>query len=247
MYLKCDTQGNVTGYRAHLVAKGFLQTTSVDYKETFAPVARLGSLRLLLLLTATFYMEAHHIDIKSAYFNGNLDEEIYMDQPKDFTVPGQESKVCCLQKALYNLKQAGWQWHAHLHSTLEGLGFKKNISSDVSIFIKRHDGGDLLIILVYIDNIALFGALDDIQAFKMQIAMHYKITDLGEVNQFLELHITHDRLKKTLTVDHSHYIQKMLTCFDMSQCSPVYTSFAAGMKLEANLDKDSNSSLTSGY
>ena len=151
-------------------------------------------------------MEAHHIDIKLAYLNRDLDKEIYMDQLKGFTAPGQESKVCCLKKALYSLKQAGRQWHTHLHSTLEGLGFQKNISSDVLIFIKCHDRGDPLIMLVYFDNIALFSALDDIQAFKTQIAMHYKVTDLGEVSHFLRLHNTHDRSKKTLTIDQTHYI-----------------------------------------
>ena len=99
----------------------------------------------------------------------------------------------------YSLKQAGRQWHTHLHSTLEGLGFQKNISSDVLIFIKCHHRGDPLIMLVYVNDITLFSTLDDIQAFKMQIAMHYKVTDLGEVSHFLRLHNTHDHLKKTLT------------------------------------------------
>ena len=192
-------------------------------------------------------MEAHHIDIKSAYLNGNLCEEIFMDQPKGFLVPGQAYKVYRLKKALYGLKQANRQWHAHLHSTLEGLGFQKNISSDVSIFIKRHNRGSPLIILVYVDDIALFGALDDIQAFKSQIAMRYKITDLGEVNQFLGLHITRNRLKKTLTIDQSHYIRKTLMRFGRSHYSPAYAPFAAGTKLKANSDKESNSSLTSRY
>ena len=101
LYLpKCDTHGNVTCYHAHLIAKGFSQTAGVDYEETFTPIARLDSLRLLLLLAANFDMEAHHIDIKSAYLNGDLDKEIYMDQPTGFMVLGQEYKVCCLKKGL---------------------------------------------------------------------------------------------------------------------------------------------------
>ena len=91
---KHDTQGNVTHYHAHLIAKGFPQTAGVDYEESFTPVARLDSLRLLLLLAANCDMEAHHIDIKSAYLNRDLDKESYMDQPKGFMVPGQESKRC---------------------------------------------------------------------------------------------------------------------------------------------------------
>ena len=101
--------------------------------------------------------------------------------------------------------------------------------------------------LVHIDNIALFGTLDDIQAFKMQITMCYKVTDVGEVSHFLRLHITHDHSKKTHTIDQMHYIQRMLTRFDMSQYHPVYTPFAVGTRLEVNPDSDSKSSLTSCY
>ena len=81
-------------YRARLVAKGFTQTAGIDYEETFAPVACLDSLRLLLSLATTYNWEVHQIDIKSAYLNGNLEEEIYMEQPKGFEVPGKEVKVC---------------------------------------------------------------------------------------------------------------------------------------------------------
>ena len=91
---KHDTQGNVTYYHAHLIAKGFSQTAGIDYEESFTPIARLNSLRLLLSLAANCDMEAHHIDIKLGYLSGDLDEEIYMDQLKGFMVPGQESKRC---------------------------------------------------------------------------------------------------------------------------------------------------------
>jgi len=101
--------------------------------------------------------------------------------------------------------------------------------------------------LIYINDIALFGALDDIQAFKTQISMHYKITNLGEVSHFLGLHITRDCLKKTLTIDQLHYIKRMLTHFNMLQCHPVYTPFAVGTRLEVNPDEDSESTLTSHY
>jgi len=116
---KRDTQGNITWYRSRLVAKGFTQTAGLDYQETFTLVARLDSLRLLLSLVATFDWEIHQIDIKSAYLNGNLEEEIYMDQPRGFEVKGAENKVCRLLKVIYGLKQAGRQWHKHLQHNLK--------------------------------------------------------------------------------------------------------------------------------
>ena len=170
-----------------------------------------------------------------------------MEQLKGFTVPGEEGKVCKLLKALYGLKQAGRQWHAHLHNTLQELGFMKNISNNVSIFIKRHEGGDPIIILVYVNDIAIFGKSDTISEVKTQIAAHYKTTDLGEINHFLGIHITRDHLKKTLYIDQMHYIKRMLTRYDMEQCLPMYTPFAASTILAANREPESDTALTSRY
>ena len=98
-----------------------------------------------------------------------------MDQPKGLKVAGKENQVCLLKKAIYGLKKIGQQWHALLHGTLEELSFHKLALGDTSIFIKHHDGGEigsiLLILLVYVDNIAIFGTLTDINVFKMQIFM----------------------------------------------------------------------------
>ena len=135
-------------YKAWLVTKGFTQEAGVDYEETFAPVAQLDSLRLLLSLAAVYDWEIHQIDIKSAYLNGVLEEEIYMDQPTGFEVPGSKGKVCHLLKAIYGLKQAGCQWHEHLQGTLSNFRYTKLISSNVSIFVKHHDEGDQVTIIV---------------------------------------------------------------------------------------------------
>ena len=145
---------------------------------------------------------------------------------------------CVLSLSLYMhafhsfmfLSIAGWQWHIHLHSILEELGFQKNIASDISIFIKCHDGRDLLIILVYVNDITIFGTLEDIESFKTQIATCYKVTDLEKVSQFLRLHVACNHPKKILTIHQSHYIHRMLTWFNMLQCQLVYTPFAAGTK-----------------
>ena len=137
--------------------------------------------------------------------------------------------------------------HAHLHATLEELGFSKNISSDVSIFIKLHEGETQLIILVYVDDILVFGTLQHVKDFKATMASRYKVTDLGEAHQFLGLHIFRDRSKKTIHITQSHYIERMLTRFDMSDCRPAYTPFAAGTTLTANTANDADSSLTSRY
>ena len=99
--------GSIDRYKARLVAKGFSQLEGTDFDETFAPVARLSSIRALLALGAHYDWEIHQMDVKTAFLNGDLDEEIYMTQPEGFVQPGKVNMVCKLRKALYGLKQAG--------------------------------------------------------------------------------------------------------------------------------------------
>ena len=177
---KWDTKGDITRYKVRLVAKGFTQTARLDYEETFAPIARLNSLRLLLAMATIFDWDVHHVNIKSAYLNGHLDEELYMDQPRGFETHEGGRKVCRLLKAIYGLKQAGRQWHEHLQCSLTDFGYKKLTSGDVSIFFKHHEGGDrITIILVYVDDMAIFGSLTDIRDMMKFIGSRYKFTDLG--------------------------------------------------------------------
>src|SRR6267154_5573930 len=105
-------------FHARLVAKGFTQIHGIDYDETFSPVARFESLRLLLALAALEDWEIHQMDVKSVFLNGVLDEEIYMEQPQGFITPGTETKVCRLKKAIYGLKQASRAWNLQFHGVL---------------------------------------------------------------------------------------------------------------------------------
>ena len=244
---KDHVQGNNKDYKACLVAKGFMQIAGIDYEETFAPVARLDLLKLLLSLAATYDWEIHQIDIKSAYLNGLLDKEIYMEQPKGFEIPGKEDKVCWLWKAIYRLKQAGRQWHEHLQDSLHTFGFEKLISGDVSIFFKHSEEGQITIILVYVDDMAIFGLREHVQATKDFIRSRYKYMDLGEIKHFLGLNITRDHSKRTLAIDQTQYIQCMLTRFDMTMCRPAHTPLDPNTILVANWEKESDSLLTTRY
>jgi len=94
-----------------LVAKGFKQKEGIDYFDTYAPVARITSIRVLMALASIFDLYVHQMDVKTAFLNGNLEEEVYMEQPEGFVMSGNERKVCKLIKSLYGLKQAPKQWH----------------------------------------------------------------------------------------------------------------------------------------
>lgn len=103
---KIKPDGTIDKYKARLVAKGFKQQVDIDFFDTFSPVTRVTSIRLLIAVAAIRDLKIHQMDVKTTFLNGDLDEEIYMDQPEGFVEPGQESKVCKLTKSLYGLKQA---------------------------------------------------------------------------------------------------------------------------------------------
>jgi len=121
-------------YHARLVAKGFTQIPGLDYDETFSPVARFESLRLLLALAALEDWEVHQLDVKSAFLNGVLDKEIYMEQPQGFITTGKETQVCHLKKAIYGLKQASCAWNSNIHAALTELGFKRTVT-DAGVYV----------------------------------------------------------------------------------------------------------------
>ena len=123
---KTDADGNVTVYKARLVAKGFWQIQGVDYDETFSPVAMLKSIRILLAIAAYFDYEIWQIDVKTAFLNGNIEEELYMIQPEGFVDLKDAGKVCKLQRTIYGLKQASRSWNLRFDEVIETFGFVQN-------------------------------------------------------------------------------------------------------------------------
>ena len=132
---KRDSIGNIERYKARLVAKGFTQEDGIDYKETFSPVSKKDSLRIIMALVAHYDLELHQMDVKIAFLNGNLEEEIYMDQPEGFSVKGKEHMVCKLKKSIYGLKQASRQWYLKFNDTITSFGFQEN-TVDRCIYMK---------------------------------------------------------------------------------------------------------------
>jgi hypothetical protein len=117
--------GQIVKHKARLMAKGYVQWAGVDFEEVFAPVARLESVRLILAIAAHRGWEVHHMDVKSAFLNGDLEEVVYVTQPPGFTSDGREHEVYRLHKALYGLRQAPRAWNAKLDTSLTSLGFTR--------------------------------------------------------------------------------------------------------------------------
>ena len=123
--LKKDSEVNVVKHKARLVVKGYVQRQGVDFEEVFAPVARLDTVCLILVLVANRGWEVHHMDVKTAFLNGDLEEEVYVSQPEGFTMKNKEHLVYKLSKALYGLRQAPRAWNIRLDKSLKHLGLKR--------------------------------------------------------------------------------------------------------------------------
>ena len=216
-------------FRARVVAKGFTQIQGIDYDKTFSPVARFESLRLLLALAVLEDWEIHQMDVKSAFLNGLLDEEIYMEQPEGFTVPGQEHNVCLLKKAIYGLKQASCAWNILFHSVLIGLGFTRT-RADAGVYVYHLiDGEGIVIIILYVDDITLIGdSSKEISRIKLVLSSRFEMTDLGKIESYLGVRIKRDRSTKRLEIDQSRYILDIVNHFGLSDTNPALTPLPAG-------------------
>jgi len=192
---KKDAAGNVICYKAHLIAQGFSQVPGVDYFDTFAPVAKLAAIRLVLMMAAADDMKMHQIDIKGAYLNGELTnrEVIYMLQPPSYHAPNSPRLVCRLRKTLYGLKQSGCQWYQRLVDImLRHLGFTC-CDVDQAVFFRRQ-GRAVIIVLVHVDDCTITAtSMILITDFKAWILEHVDITNLGKLHWLLGIEIKHDR------------------------------------------------------
>ncbi|WJZ95359.1 hypothetical protein VitviT2T_014135 [Vitis vinifera] len=186
--IKTRSDGSVERYKARLVAKGFTQEYGIDYEETFAPIARISSVRALLAVAAARKWDLFQMDVKYAFFNGDLSEEVYMQPPPGLSI--ESNKVCHLRRALYGLKQAPRAWFAKFSSTIFRLGYTAS-PYDSALFLRRTDKGTILLLL-YVDDMIITGDdLSGIQELKDFLSQQFEMKDLGHLSYFLGLEITH--------------------------------------------------------
>jgi len=150
---KRDSNGNIERYKARLVAKGYTKKWGIDYKETFSPVSKKDSLRIVLALVAHYDLELHQMDVKTVFLNGDLEEDVYMDQPEGFEIKGKDQMVCKLKKSIYGLKQASRQWYIKFNDTITSFGFKE-ITVDRCIY-QKISGSKFIFLVMYVDDILL--------------------------------------------------------------------------------------------
>ncbi|KAH9699266.1 retrovirus-related pol polyprotein from transposon RE1 [Citrus sinensis] len=187
--VKYNPDGSISKYKARLVAKGFHQTQGVDFFETFSLVVKPCTKRIILSLAVMNHWLIRQLDINNAFLNGILTEEVFMHQPEGFIHPQFPSHVYKLTKALYGLKQAPRAWYDRLKFSLLNWGFIAS-KSDTSLFI-FHKVGDIVVILVYVDDILVTGSNDQlVEKVIHHLSSEFALKDLGEFNYFLGLEVT---------------------------------------------------------
>ncbi|KAK1632735.1 hypothetical protein QYE76_007050 [Lolium multiflorum] len=218
---KQDENGIVIRNKARLVAQGFAQIEGMDFEDTFAPVARLEAIRLLLAFASFHNFKLYQMDVKSAFLNGPLKETAYVAQPPGFEDPCRPNHVYLLHKALYGLKQAPRAWYEFLRDFLLHDGFCMG-TVDSTLFTKRVKGGGLFICQIYVDDI-IFGGTNPNhnKAFELLMTRKFEMSMMGELKFFLGFQVR--QLAKGTFISQEKYVKDMLKKFNMTNASPMKT------------------------
>jgi hypothetical protein len=229
---KLRADGTIEWYKARLVIKGYSQKEGEDFFDTYSPVARLTIIHVLLSLAASHGLLVHQMDVKTSFLNGELDEEIYMEQPARFVANGQEGMVRKLLKSLYGLKQAPKQWYEKFDRTLTYVSFIVNKADECVYY--RYGGGEGVILCLYVDDILiLWTSLDVIIETKDFLSNNFEMEHLGEADAILNIKL----LRKGdggITLVQSHYVEKVLSRFGYSECEPAPTPYDPSKLLKKN-------------
>jgi transposase InsO family protein len=232
--IKRDKDGNISKFKARLVAQGFTQVYGIDYAETYAPVARYSSIRLIIALAAHYDWEIHQMDVKTAYLNGDLDVPIYMRSPQGLELIDQQcpaNQVCLLTKSLYGLKQSGRQWHANINHSLLANGFTP-LHADRCVYVRRK-ADSIVIIALYVDDLLIASSkTPELLSIKRKLAQQYEMEDMGEATFILGIDIKRNRSNRSISIGQSAYFNTLLQRHGMTNCKPVSTPMDPGATYE---------------
>ena len=234
-----DENGVIKRNKARLVAKGYNQEEGIDYEETYAPISRLEAIRLLLAFTSCLEFKLFQMDIKFAFLNGLLNEEVYVAQPLGFEDINYPDHVYKLKRALYGIKQALRAWYERLRNFLLEKGFSCG-NVDNTLFSKCK-GKDILLVQVCVDDI-IFGSTNDTmcQEFSKLVQGEFEMSLMGELTFFPGLQIK--KIRDGIFLSQTKYALELLKKFYMQDCKSISTLMASALsidKYESDIEVDS--------
>eukprot|EP00249_Psilotum_nudum_P036016 c6174_g1_i1 orf=1483-3276(+) len=230
LHKKLHVDGTVSRYKARLVTRGFTQVPGMDFKETFSPVLRITSLRVLIAIATLFRFHLHQMDVRTAFLNGDLQEEIYMAQPPGYTSVQHPNHVCRLLKSLYGLKQSPRQWYQRFHQCMVTLGYAR-FQSDANVY-SRHTTSVLLFLAIYVDDILLLSnSQTALATAKDELHSSFSMADMGPLHYCLGIQVLQEPSKGFIRISQESYIQSLLQRFNLSLCKGVETPLPTSLKL----------------
>lgn len=218
--VKLNADGTLQKLKARLVAKGFNQEEGIDFNETYSPVVRTSTIRIVLTVATAKQWNITQLDVKNAFLHGDLQEQVYMVQPPGFEDHAHPTHVCSLHKALYGLKQAPRAWFDKFSNFLIEYGFVCS-KADPSLFVYRHNG-DTLVLLLYVDDILLTGSNPALfKSLINELSARFAMKDLGTFHYFLGVQAQHH--SDGLFIHQAKYTEEILHSAGMSTCNPINT------------------------
>jgi transposase InsO family protein len=234
--LKKNADGVPERYKARLVARGFLQKAGIDYQETYAPVAKLATIRTVIAVANQHKMHIHQMDVKTAFLNGKLEEDVFMEIPEG--LDSRPGYVCKLEKSLYGLKQSPLCWNNRFNKFATSIGFERS-KHDYCLYVRQKNEESLMYMILYVDDVIIAGkSLNRIKEIKTKLQETFEMTDMGKLQHFLGIKIDYNEPEGKVELSQAAAIQELLERFDMQDCKPVGTPLETAISIDANKQEE---------